>query len=116
VQSVISDLHKEALLDDQFSESVADCRKRIVQAALRVAAEAMATDGAARARLSKRVESLDDAVEAYLLGRESRSRAHVWSYTERLVTEHLGRWRPPPQPKAALSRKAARKKPKTIDL
>ena len=109
VHAVISDLHEEAMLDDNFSEGPDDCRKRIVQAAFRVAAEAMADDGAARARLSSRKRDLEDTIQAHLLARETRSRANGWSFTEELTTRHLGPWSPPPRPKVTAARKAPRK-------
>jgi len=65
-------------------------RKDITQAALRVIAESMATDNAARARRSKREDSLNQAIENKILGSETRSRENGWSYVGNL-TKGLGK-------------------------
>jgi len=54
----------------------------------------MAKDGLAHARLSKRNQSLDRAIEENLVGSERRSRENGWSYVEKL-TGPLGKWPPP---------------------
>jgi len=65
--------------------------KEITQASLSVIAEKMATDGLARARLSKQQVNLRYAVEEKLLGDERRSRENGWSYVKKL-THSLGKW------------------------
>jgi hypothetical protein len=67
--------------------------KEITQASLSVIAEKMATDGLARARLSKQQVNLRYAVEEKLLGSERRSRESGWSYMKEL-THSLGKWPP----------------------
>jgi hypothetical protein len=64
--------------------------QHILQAALRVTAESMANDNAARARRSKREDDLRHAIEAKVIGSERRSRDNGWSYVQNL-TKHLGK-------------------------
>lgn len=92
LDGALKELHQRAFdtegLDDYDVE-----QKDITQAALRVIAESMATDNAARARRSKRELSLTRAIEEKILSSETRSREHGWSYVENL-TKRLGKWPP----------------------
>jgi hypothetical protein len=75
----------------------------ILRYALRVVAESMATDAAARGRLSQRRNDMRTAIESWVHGREERSRANGWSYLEEM-SRKLGKWTSPPR--------AASQKPK----
>jgi hypothetical protein len=86
----ISNLHAMAFATDDLPFYEIE-RKDITQAALRVIAESMATDNAARARRSKREQSLTQAIEQKILSSETRSRENGWSYVENL-TKRLGKW------------------------
>jgi len=86
----LNKLHALAFAIDGVASYEAE-RKEVTQAALRVIAESMAGDNAARARLSKREYSLTHAIEENILGAESRSRENGWSYVEHL-TKPLGKW------------------------
>lgn len=88
----ISNLHAMAFATDDLPSYEVE-RKDINQAALRVIAESMATDNAARARRSKREQSLTQAIEERILSSETRSRENGWSYIENL-TKRLGKWPP----------------------
>jgi hypothetical protein len=57
----------------------------VERAALMVVAEAMAKDGAARARHSKREQTFRSLIERVTLERERRSRERGWSYLEDLL-------------------------------
>jgi hypothetical protein len=86
----------------------------ILRYALRVIAESMATDGAARGRLSQRRNDMRSSIESWVHGREERSRANGWSYLDEM-SRKLGKWTPPPravnrQPRPK-NKKAAPKKP-----
>jgi hypothetical protein len=72
----------------------------IILASLRVIAERLATDDAARARLSKRVSNLDVAIERDILAKEGRSRDRGWSYLKNLE-QRLGK-RPKNEPSIRL--------------
>jgi hypothetical protein len=52
----------------------------ILRYALRVVAESMAIDSAARGRLSQRRNDMQTAIESWMRVREERSRANGWSY------------------------------------
>lgn len=65
----------------------------VTQAALLVIVECMAKDNLAKARLSKREDSLGRSIERKVLSSEVRSRENGWSYVENL-TKHLGKWSP----------------------
>ena len=90
LDGAIRDLHAQAF-DSEKSDGYDIEKKRLLQAALRVTAESMASDNLARARRSKREDDLRHAIEGHLLGSEERSRKNGWSYLARL-TEHLGKW------------------------
>lgn len=87
LDGAVKNLHEMAI-DAAGVENYETERKNIVREAMRVAAESMAKDNAARARLSKREEALIRAVEAKVIGSEIRSRENGWSYVEHL-TKHL---------------------------
>lgn len=61
----------------------------VIHAALRALAEILATDTAAKARLSKRRDNLTAAIERKIIASETRSRENGWSYTQNL-TSRLG--------------------------
>ena len=86
----VNRLHEQAFDTENQDDFRAD-QRRILQAALRVIAESMARDSAARARLSKREDSLTHAIEEKMLASERRSRENGWSYVGKL-TESLGKW------------------------
>jgi hypothetical protein len=67
--------------------------KRVLEAALKVTVEYLADDGFAKGRRSQRLDGLQNAIEAQLLGREKRSRAAGWSYLKELG-DRLGKWSP----------------------
>lgn len=90
--AAISNLHAMAFATDDLPFYEVE-RKDITQAALRVIAESMATDNAARARRSKREQSLTQAIEEKIVSSETRSRENGWSYVENL-TKRLGKWPP----------------------
>lgn len=83
----VKNLHEMAV-DNAGVEDYEAERRDIVREAMRVAAESMAKDNAARARLSKREQALTRAIEAKVIGSETRSREHGWSYVTNL-TKHL---------------------------
>jgi hypothetical protein len=60
-------------------------RWRIVEAALRYAAESMAVDPAAKGRRSQRLSDLDSAASNFVVSQERRSRASGWSYIEHIT-------------------------------
>jgi len=78
-------------LRQRHDGSFDDERKAILEASLRVVAESLASDKAARGRRSTREKALTYAIEELVLSREERSRANGWSYLQRL-TETLGKW------------------------
>jgi hypothetical protein len=90
--AAVKNLHQRAF-DAEGVPSYEAERKDVTQAAIRVIAESMALDSAARARLSSRVQDLTQAIEEKILASEERSREHGWSYVQRL-TERLGKWPP----------------------
>ncbi len=102
-------LFKEALRME-FDGTFSDDRKGILVDALRVVAETLADDQAAKGRLSKRDLAFSQAIERYVVERERRTRASGWSYTEEL-TASLGPWSPPTKSEAT-ARKARRPKVK----
>lgn len=69
-------------------------KKYVLETALMVIAESMASDNLARARKSKREGDFRQAIEEFVIGRERRSRENGWSYLSR-ATESLGKWPPP---------------------
>lgn len=90
LDGAVNSLHEQAFDTENQDDFRAD-QRRILQAALRVIAESMASDSAARARLSKREDSLTYAIEQKIIDSERRSREHGWSYVGKL-TDHLGKW------------------------
>lgn len=88
VHATIERLHGIALANEGEEDDFEAGTKDILVHALRVAAESMADDNAARGRRSKRFHALNSAIEHEIQQREVRSRKHGWSYTEKL-TEHL---------------------------
>ena len=80
----IRDLNTRAFPDRDSTASPSE-KTEIVLASLRVVAERLATDDAARARLSRRISDLDSAIEKDILTNEERSRAHGWSYLKNLA-------------------------------
>ncbi|MFG1416963.1 hypothetical protein V5F38_03990 [Xanthobacter sp. V0B-10] len=90
LDGAIRNLHDQAF--DSDSQNGYDTeKKRVLQAALRVTAESMASDNLARARRSKREDELRHAIDEKVLGSERRSRENGWSYLANL-TEKLGKW------------------------
>jgi hypothetical protein len=93
--AAIRDLNDRAFPDkDGFL--LLEERTEIVLASLRVIAERLANDDAARGRLSKRVRDLDGAIERDILAKEERSRDHGWSHLKNLA-QRLGK-RPKNEP------------------
>lgn len=90
IDGAIDALHRRAFDTERAADYELE-RKDITRAALRVIVESMASDNAAGARRSKREDSLKRAIEEKVLGSETRSRQHGWSYVENL-TKHLGKW------------------------
>ena len=90
LDGAVYSLHGQAFDVEDQDDFRAD-QRRILQAALRVIAESMASDSAARARLSKREDTLTHAIEERILGYERRSRENGWSYVANLK-ERLGKW------------------------
>lgn len=80
----IRDLNARAFPERDSTASLGE-KTEIVLASLRVLAERLVTDDAARARLSKRISDLDSAIERDILTNEERSRAHGWSYLKSLA-------------------------------
>ena len=118
VQPVMEEAYKDAIeVAWDVDEKYVDYRRFIVAASLRVAAEAMADDLAARGRKSQRETTLDRAIEEKIRVSEEQSREAGWSYTQH-VTRHLGPWpvRAPrvlsPKRKEARKRSAVPKAPK----
>lgn len=107
--AVIIDEEMSALYDRalrrEHNDAPSDERRSILEDALRVVAESLADDPAAKGRKSKREDALLRSIESFILAREKRSRANGWSYTQNLTTNHLGKWSPPPRPKATPVRK-----------
>lgn len=95
----------------EHNDTPSDERKRILEDALRVLAESLAEDPAAQGRKSQREDTFIRSIESFIIAREDRSRANGWSYTQNLTTNRLGKWSPPPRPKATPVRKA--RKPRT---
>lgn len=91
----------EADEDDDPSKE----RKAILETGLRVIVESLAEDPAAAGREQKRIRDFRRAVDEYVVAREARTRANGWSYTQKLTTDHLGRWSPPPRSGAAPAQK-----------
>jgi len=91
INGQFAEMYDRALLQ-RYDDSVDDERKAILEASLRVAAESLASDRAARGRRSTREKALTNAVERCVLAREERSRANGWSYLQHL-TEPLGKWK-----------------------
>lgn len=83
-------LHKQAFNSDRDDGYDAE-KKRVLQAALRVTAESMASDNLARARRSKLEDELRRAINDKVLGSERRSRENGWSYVANL-TEQIDKW------------------------
>ena len=77
-------------LHREHDDTPSDERKRILEDALRVVAESLAEDPAAKGRKSKREAAFIQSIESYILARETRSRANGWSYTQNLTNNHLG--------------------------
>jgi hypothetical protein len=90
IDGAIGELHRMAF-ETERADGYDVERKDVTQAALRVIAESMASDNAARARRSKREDYLNRAIEEKILGSETRSRENGWSYVENL-TKRLGKW------------------------
>ena len=88
-KGAIRDLNARAFPRTDGSLSATE-RTEIVLAALRVIAERLATDDAARARLSRRIRDLDNVIDRDILDKEERSRAHGWSYLKNLM-KRLGK-------------------------
>ncbi|MGA0595189.1 hypothetical protein [Enterovirga sp. CN4-39] len=110
VQPVVEEAYKAAVeVPWDTDERYLDYRRPIIEASLRVAAEAIADDPAARGRKSQRETSLDRAIEEKIRDSEERSREHGWSYTQHL-TRHLGPWpvRAPRLPAAKRRRKTTK--------
>jgi len=84
----VRQLYSRALGTDTDSTDYAYEQKQIIEAALRVFAESMATDSFARARRSKREDQLTHALERKIRSSEKRSRENGWSYVTK-VTEGL---------------------------
>jgi hypothetical protein len=63
---------------------------RIVDAALRVTAEALAEDGAAATRLMSRERDLIGNIERYLIAHEERARESGFSHLGEQLTRHFG--------------------------
>lgn len=74
---------------------------QVISASLQAMAEALADDGFAKARRSKREVDLRHAIENSIREHERRSRENGWSYTAHL-TRDLGPW-PPVRVKAAVA-------------
>jgi hypothetical protein len=90
LDSTMRTLHEQAF--DSDGEDGYDAEnKRVLQAALRVTAESMASDNLACARRSKREDELRHAIDDEVLGFERRSRENGWSYVANL-TEQIGKW------------------------
>ncbi len=87
---VLRETHDDVLAQ-KFDESVGDERRWILLSSLRVIAESMATDPAARGRLSSRTSEFDRALESIMVEKERRARDNGWSYLEEVV-RHLGPW------------------------
>jgi len=98
VEDKINRSYERALAHVYRDDSVDAEIRDICQAALRVVAEALAPDTAAKGRKSSREDALRKAIERHVLESEKRSRSYGWSYTGNL-TAGLGEW-PPPKPKA----------------
>lgn len=94
VHAAIAKLHGVALANGADGDDFEAGTRDIVVHALRVAAESMADDNAARGRRSKRFHALNSAIEREVQQREERSRKHGWSYVENL-TKHLDKAPPP---------------------
>jgi hypothetical protein len=101
----------EKALSREFDGTTTDDGKAIMEASLRVLAEAMADDPAARGRQSQRKTSLVNAIDDYVLSREERSRSRGLSH-DRSVTGRLGKWPPPEHqaPTPSTRKKAAPKR------
>jgi hypothetical protein len=85
---IIMDDEIRVLFDDalrrDFDDTSSDDQKAILQAALRVVAESLAKDPAAKGRRGSRDEAFRQAIERYVIERERRTRANGWSYTQDL--------------------------------
>jgi hypothetical protein len=111
VHETVEGLFNEALAYDPFGESFDQYdsdRRHILQRALKVTAESMASDPAAKGRRSSRMSELNGAIEQHLIEMERRARENGWSYVHGLV-ERLGPW-PPPRPTASRTKSKKRKK------
>lgn len=84
IDAAVSNLHSEAFEQKKVGEIDREMR-RISQASLRVVAESMARDTAAKARISRRMEELQSAIEAHVLADEERARSRGWSYLRKLA-------------------------------
>jgi hypothetical protein len=93
VHATIARLHSVALANERDRDDFEAATRDILVHALRVAAESMADDNAARGRRSKRFYALNSAIEHEVRQREERSRKHGWSYVENL-TKHLDKGPP----------------------
>jgi hypothetical protein len=74
----------------EYDQEVQD----VLRFGIRVAAERMSDDSAARGRISQRSQDLETAIKWFIQGKEARTRENGWSYVEN-VTKSLGPWHPP---------------------
>ena len=97
-EGAIKDLNERAFRIEEIGWEPENELKNILCAALRVTAESMSTDGAARGRRSQRGQRLDRAIKEMILSSETRSRENGWSYVADLIEPRLGKWRPQREP------------------
>jgi hypothetical protein len=97
------------LVPEEFSDYDHDLGW-LLSAALRLAAERVATDGFARGRASQRLADFKRAMEDYLIVREERSREYGGSYLTGLLARLPPIERPKPNRKQAKKSKARRHK------
>jgi hypothetical protein len=95
VDKAISNLHDLAFKAHDRQHDHYRELAEIVQSALKVAAESMAEDAAAKARLSKRRTAMERDIESHMIGSEQRARNNGWSWLKEFGERHLGKWPAP---------------------
>jgi hypothetical protein len=84
IEPVLRDSRDE-LFQADYSSPKQQEREEIIRHAFRVAAESLASDGAARGRASQRESRLRTAIEDFITSHETRAREHGWSYLDHLT-------------------------------
>jgi hypothetical protein len=84
IHEVVGEAYRELSPQDDEHEHDREIR-RIVLSSLRVAAESLADDLAAKGRRGSRQFSLEKDVESHLVESEKRSRENGWSYLKKLT-------------------------------